>query len=746
MGQLTSKFNTREINGKDSHFMAAAIAATEKLQGAGVLSMDSATVSALISNESFSEAQVKAAQGTLEQLIESCESFSRQEKPLAKLDADRFRAMGYALASAMNPSQSLRRFADAQSFQSSGNPLDRYSAPAGGLDMSKMPASSLEAYDTKPNEDLMRLTAAYALAASQQNKFGELFFRTVNLSPDEYAISMEIPLIAVHDEVRYDLEVQLTDFKRRNVVNAEVDHTILKNNLLKITPVHRTQTADAFVDPALVAPTTVETERGPVRTAPLKVNSRQSLFRLAQTDAQIAKGQLDQTDALDPSSCHLDGFYVALTDGTTTEVVRFDARGMSLAQFMQAQQGATRLMQLNFVTDAAMIGADTKLHNQATSTLLTAFQGANAHTAWLSLSLRGDIDLRDSSYEIITGDVSVSTLKNAQGQILSPSDPANAALFEVFENAKVIGFDIDARFVNSNLRELGQLVDFNTFRMTYGVKLGSPLTVQRPITNGDSQDALHAAALSYLCKVRQSNEAVTALETEVGALRGFQKRNDYLARQPEFLGISAYLVEPTLQEMELDLPTLVTTTAQHQRYADVTAIMTDAVKITAYKMWQLSNWQSAANLLEGTEAELPEVAIGTSLDLAQYLYVEGDTRTVGPDFKYTKAMTPDMRVRDKIYIAFNYAGAQAGVPHPLNHGMMINKPEVVAALNLSRGSHSRELIVHPSFRHVWLTPILGLIHVKGLKEALTTKAVLGIELAAGVGTDNATPIITKDAV
>ena len=60
--------------------------------------------------------------------------------------------------------------------------------------------------------------------------------------------------------------------------------------------------------------------------------------------------------------------------------------------------------------------------------------------------------------------------------------------------------------------------------------------------------------------------------------------------------------------------------------------------------------------------------------------------------------------------------------------MMLNKPEVVAALNLSRSSHSRELIVHPSFRHVPLCPILGVIYVKNLKEALTKKATLGVEV------------------
>lgn len=697
----------------------------------GVLAHQANISNVLISNESFSPAELASAKSMSDGIVASVEQFFRDNPNVGAtaVTPQQKEAVAFALTSAQNPRGHLTRAGDKVKFAPT-NAFEVYVPDNSGLDPSKLGQKSLEAYDTKPNDEMLQYTAAFALATAMQNRFTEMFYKTVNLSPDQYAVEMEIPLISVHDQLRYELEKRLTDYNRLNIVNAEIDHTILKNDTLKIVPIVRAQTLDAFVDPALVAAQSVTLEDGtPVQTAPLKVNYRASLFRLAQTDAQMAKGILDQTDALDVGAV-LTGVYVQFTsaNGNTKEVVRIDTLNSPLNQFTNAQQGATRLMQLNFVTDGATIGKNTKLFNGADSTLLDAFEGDTAHTAWLTFSVRGDIDLRDSSYEFITGSVFANTIRDVNDVPLNLDDAANAAMVKLFADAKVIGVDIDCRKVNSNLRELGQLADFNTYRQVYGVSLGSPLAVQRPITNGDQQDALHAAALSYMCNVRKSNLGITQLLSEVETLRQYKKRSDIIGRQPEIMGISSYLVEPVLEELEIDLLKEVTTTAQHERTSDIKAILTDACMITGYRLWQKSNWQAAANLLEGTEALPPVVKLGTDMVLTKYLMIDGDTRTVGPDFAYEKAWSMDKRVRDTIYIALGYQSSNPGVPHPLDHGMMLNKPEVVAALNLSRGSHSRELIVHPSFRHIPLCPILGVIKVKNLDAALTKKATLGVEV------------------
>lgn len=729
MSGIQSKYNKAAVL-KEAATTAVGIQLANELVSAGRLTPPSESISrVLISNESFSPAEESQAHAMTTSLADAIGQFFIAQPKVAgrEVTDQQKQAVQFALLSAQNPSASLRRTGNVNQFKAT-NGLEVFIPDTTGLDPSKLGQRSLEAYDTKPNQEMLEFTAAYALATATQNRFTEMFFKTVNLGPDQYAVEMEIPLISVHDEVRYELEKRLTDFNMKMIVNAEIDHTILKNDTLKITPVVRAETVDAFVDPALVAPAVVVLESGEsVSTAPLKVNHRGSLFRVAQTDAELAKGTLNQTDALDPGAI-LKGVYVQFGEDDAAEVVRFDTTNMPTNQFTDAAQGMTRLMQLNFATDAATISNSTTLHNGATSTLLAAFQGPTANTAFLTFSLRGDVNLQNSAYEIIAGSVYANTVKNAQGQVIDLDAPANAAMKALFDEAKVIAFDLDISKVNSNLRELGQLADFNTYRQVYGVALGSPLAVQRPITNGDQQDALHAAALSYMCKVRQSNVGITHLLSEIDTLRQYRKRTNIVGRQPEVMGISSYLVEPTLVEANVDLSVAVTSTAQHQRNADIRAILTDTCQIVGYKLWQQSNWQAAANLLEGTEATGPVIKVGTDMVLTQYLMIEGDTRTLGPDFKYEKAWTMDARMKDKIIIALGYQSDTPGVPHPLDHGMMINKPEVVAALNLSRGSHSRELIVHPSFRHITLCPILGVVNVTGLVPALTEKAVLGVSV------------------
>lgn len=732
MATINSKYNSSSFDQQDAMTAKAGFALATDLRSAGNLTHQADLAMVLISNESFSPAQVQAAIAMKGNLEASIEHFFTQNAKIGDqlVTAQQKKSVAYALMSAQNPRDNLRRVGNKEQYTSNG-PLDTFLPQIGGLDVSALPPRSLEAYDTKPNDEMLQYTSAFALATATQNKFPELFYKTVHLSPDQYAVEMEIPLISVHEEVRYELEKRLTEFQRLNIVNAEIDHTILKNDTLKIVPIVRQQTLDMFVDPALVAPRAVVLESGEsINTAPLKIAHRSSLFRAASTDAQLAKATLDQTDALDPG-IKLNGVYILFTsaDGSTKEVVRIDTKNSSGNQFTQAPQGATRLMLLNFVTDDASISSATNLFNGQPSTLLSAFQGPTANTAWLTFSVRGDIDLRDSSYEFIAGSVYANKVENNLKESLDLEDAANAAMAALFAGAKVIGLDFDVSKVNSNLRELGQLADFNTYRQVYGVTLGSPLAVQRPITNGDQQDALHAAALSFLCKARQSNVGITQLLSEIDTLRAYRKRNtNLIGRQPELMGISSYLVNPTLEEMEIDLEVEVTTTAQHQRNADIKAIMTDAITIMGYRMWQNSNWQAAANLLEGTEASGPVLKIGTDMVLTKYLMIDGDTRTAGPDFPYEKAWTMDARLKDTIILALGYPSANEGVPHPLDHGMMLNKPEIVAALNLSRGSHNRELIVHPTFRHIPLCPVLGVIKVKGLDKALSKKATLGVEV------------------
>ena len=329
-----SKFAKR-ADTEQANVAASAFAMVSTLRSQGSLSGNSEIGAVLVSNESFSSAQESQASEMLTGLMTSVEAFALQNPMFGShaVTEQQKEAVGFALASAMNPRAHITRIGDKA--QHKNTAFDVYIPDHSGVDPKKLGQKSLEAYDTKPNDETLNFTAAFALATASQNRFGEMFYKTVNLSPDQYAIEMEIPLITVHEQVRYELEQRLVDFKKRNIVNAEIDHTILKNDTLKIVPIVRAQTADAFVDSALIAPYAVTLEDGTsVQTSALKTNWRGSLFRVAQTDAQLAKGVLDQTDALDPGAV-LTGVYVQFGAGANAEVVRIDTRNSPLNQFTE---------------------------------------------------------------------------------------------------------------------------------------------------------------------------------------------------------------------------------------------------------------------------------------------------------------------------------------------------------------------------------------------------------------------------
>ena len=180
---------------------------------------------------------------------------------------------------------------------------------------------SLEAYDEKENRNAIAYSVAYNMQAARQDEFGEAFFPTVVVTPDNVGFMVSIRLHYVQEEVRRSLSGSVSDFGRKNILKAVVDPTILRNDQTLLMPIVRTgggsnDSTVNFVDPADVAPYSVNFDRQVVTTAPLKIGKKFDLLAISQNEALIAAGVLDQTDAID-SSVRLGAIYVKLATGGT---------------------------------------------------------------------------------------------------------------------------------------------------------------------------------------------------------------------------------------------------------------------------------------------------------------------------------------------------------------------------------------------------------------------------------------------
>lgn len=588
--------------------------------------------------------------------------------------------------------------------------------------------ASLEAYDEKENRQAAVYTVAYNMQAARQDEFGEAFFPTVVVTPDQIGFRISIDLVTVIDDLRRQVSGALDNFNRRNIIYAQRDASILKNDLTALVPVHRVASSANFVDTSLLATRTVNVGGENITTSALAFNKKFSLLGLSQSDALVAAGLQDSTDAVDPAVT-LDSLYLkvhgVVASVPTDEVIRLDTHGLPRATFNYSVQGAARQMTLNFETNSLRIGKATKQADGSASVLLAPLVSAE-YSVRLSVTVNGSVDLQTSTTGLMVSEISVVSITTSAGVKYGADDAAVAAIKALFNNAVMVGYDLGARRTNSNRRQRGQLLDTITYNQTYSVPLLSPVTVPRPLGQGDQTDPTDLAALITATRIRTSNAAVTELQRTAGILKQLVNDKDNAFDTVEVLGTGRHLVTPVYAEDDLDFSTAIDSIASHKRAADIQAVLVNKIRDIAYNAYRDSGYKAAADALNGGNAPVPTVIIGTDPVLARYIQVEGDLRTLGGEFNVKIVSTLDTRVSGKIYVAFgDFNGASEGTPNPLHFGNMGWKPEVTLVLPLHRnGGNSKELVVQPSFLHVTNCPILGLINVTNLPEVVASKVAI----------------------
>jgi hypothetical protein len=599
--------------------------------------------------------------------------------------------------------------------------------PSGGdfLDARIQPA--LEAYDERENKNAIVYSVAYNMQSARQDDFGEAFFPTVVVTPDQVGFSLSIRLVEVMSDIRRQITGNADKFGRRNIVQAVIDPTILKNDQTKIVPVYRAEAAAHFVANSLVAPYNVKVDTETVSTAPLKIGAKFSLLAVSQTEALLETGLLDLTDAVD-TAVNLSSVYMSVTDADDNpiEVFKFNTGRLPTANFTYAVQGNYRLMNLNFVSDSLKLGdAIPKMANGSNSTLLASLA---TYTVRLGVQMFGSVNLETSETRLQASGVEVVSITDAGGVQLDLASGTGQTLAALFAKAKIEGFDLEAQRTNSNRRQRGQLLTTNFYTQMYAVPLRSPITCARPMTAGDANDSSDLAALITATHVRTSNAAVDELLKTDAMLADYVSSADKLGATPEILGVSRFLIKPFYEKATLDVGASVDSLTSAQRAADIQATIVNKCRDLVYRMYTASGYKAAADALAGGQSQTPTIIIGTDPTIARYLMVEGDFRTLGPDFQVKVVSTLNQEMAGKIFMSFgDFTSGKDGVPNPMHFGNMAWKPELTLVLPIHRnGANSKELTVQPSFLHVTNLPILARIDVSGIEDVIAGKVTVDV--------------------
>lgn len=589
------------------------------------------------------------------------------------------------------------------------------------------PVISTEAYDERDNRNAQLYSIVYNLLSSRQDTFGETFFPTIVISPNEVGVTVGIKLFYVYNDFKRSISGSIANYGRKNVIRAYADSDILKNELTRAIPVLRVGGGDdntAMFTPVAQVPawSVALSNSVTVTTGALKVDNTVDLLGLSQNTELLNSGLMGPTDNLD-TYIKLESVYVKFTDGTNTDYVKIDTSNNPASLFTYSPQGNYRRMIMAMDTDGlVMTSADTNVAGVALNT--KSLSELTGNKIRFSLNINGSVTLDTGKAVVNRGTLRLVTIRNAANALVTGA--SFTSLAAKFVAAEVVGYTLYASRANSNLRQRGQLLDSQIENRVIQVPYRSPMSILMPTSvSGDDNAALQT--LITTTGIRVSNEAVTGLlaaQTRLAAYSSVATDNGDL---PEMTALGASFVKPVYFSDTIDLATTVDSLKSHERMQDIRAAIVEKIRYFANAMYRDSEYQAAAAVLTGNTGFKPTVIVGTDPVIYNYIMTEGDLRTLGETFDVKVVSTLDTRVTGKIFISFGVFDATRNATiNPLNFGNMLWSPEMTVVMNVSRdGATSKELIVAPRFLHNVNLPVLAVLNLSGLP-AVTGKVTVNM--------------------
>lgn len=573
---------------------------------------------------------------------------------------------------------------------------------------------SMEAFDNSNLTDFIGLSMMYNLKTARQDAFGEGFYRTVVLTPDNGGADMTIRSQLVLNHFLHNTKGDYQDFNQKRLLEAAINYKILSDESTALVPEVFDGNKQFFVGADVVAPRTVDLGNRTVTTAPLKFGQKLNLISLAQNSLVKVAGQADNTDSLDRTTA-IKSLYVQNGDG---DVIVFDTEHMPRASFIKPNQGLARTQELNFRSSSLQINAKSRNYKgeELKDPILKQIVDGD-YVVTLGVVLTGLVDTEKGNIDVNANPIHIEGIVNAAGERLDLNSDIGAAMVAALEGLKCAGWEPAARLSNANRRIRGLQLNSSQYTERYPVMLGAPFSMPSPLA--EQRDASDIDLLITAARLRNSNNAVTQLIRYTDSLARYKFLADEMPANdllPEVEGIARFLVRPWFRETVLDLRQVVRSLTSYDRVQDIQAAIVNVLRNDVYDAIVESNYQTALDAYTGYTGEAIHVRIGTDPKINRFIVVPGDSRTLGDGVEFDKVTTMDARVRGEIYWTFV---RQTEGLDPLNSGSMLWIPELISHVNVTRNDAViREAMVQQRSRHVNHLPIWGKVKIEGLAEVL----------------------------
>lgn len=670
---------------------------------------------AIVAMESASDVQKAAVDSTMQVLHVALENIARDMK-MGELTAAQMDAGTQAGVIASN-FREFQRMEFRSGIPANANMKNVISVEAFGVpDVLERRSYANESYDESDNRSAVAYSITYNLQSARQDDFGETIFPTITIPADQAGVTITANLLYVLDNVDRNVSGAAYDLKRKNVLRAVADPTVLKKEQTRALPVWRNGTSsDKFVAAGTLPVRNVDIDGEIIPTSALLFGTEVDLLGISQSDALVALGTQNQTDSLDPT-VEVTQFFATIA----AQQLVFKTKDLPYANFVPSAQNDYKTMVLNFESNSILLNKDTKRSSGADLTGALAQIAADDLIVRMRVVLNGRVRLDTGNLVVYGNTFAVDRIINADGESVPLDDVSVTALVAALNGRTMLGYDILAYRSNANRRQQGQFVDVAKQYQRYLVPLRSPITARHPAHINNQIDASDVQALITTTRIRVSNEAVTSVLQAVDLLASFVDARDNVNESPDVLGVGRYYVRTSFITRQFDAAVKVDSIKSHERALDIQAALVNEIRDVAYLLYRDSEYKAAADALYGGVGPIPTVIIATDPYTARYISIPGDLRTMGGEFNFHVVSTLDIRFRGKIVITFGIFDQERNSSiNPLNSGNLLWAPELVLTANIGRGGQfSRETLVQPRYRFITNLPVMGVIEVSNIPNVL----------------------------
>lgn len=580
---------------------------------------------------------------------------------------------------------------------------------------------STEAYDGQYLNKAVYFSIAYNLGAARQDEFGEAFFPTIAIDPVQSGVTVDVQFAVLYKEYQRQItgKIDHSQYARTPIIKAIYDPEVFGTNNLKVIPVYReNQNKSLFLfDEKYVDKSTGVA----IQTAPLKFGEKVELLGISQTDETLAKGMMDNTDALD-RTIGLEKVYYSLTKSSSSEMFYFDATIYSYRHFTYGVNNHHKGMTLNFNTSAIIINLSEvkKSDGKSSEILQTLATSYPNYKVVLNVTITGSTNTMTSITELFGNKLSIVQILDGAGKEVPQTDSAYTAIALIFNTAKLEGYTLEAYRTNSNIRTRGLPVGVDRYAHVYTVPMRSGMTATGPVQNvqGTDNDAALLGAQIQFAGLFISMSAVQTLTNFANAMHQASANGSLGSFESQ--GIGQYLANPWFRDTTFDLSSIIDSTQSHHRDDDIREALRLKIRQEVLEMFTYSNYGAAYDVLRGNLGGKIGVIIGTDPTLKTLLLKDSPVFDLGEKFEARVVSTLNSLVTGKIFITFGVFGEDRNSsPMPLNFGNCFWAPTISYEVVRSGAAINRELHNNPRFLHVIHLPILSVFTVTDVKGAFT---------------------------